>query len=866
MTTGHRQKAILPAGFALIFVLMGLIILVSVRSLDTVVDHAVTAETETSEKLIYIKRMRNVIQRRSLILAQISSQKEFFDRYQARESFNALAREFLQDRDHLQSLLTTPKEREIWDRLQESLRENRSRIQSAVDLAVEGEADTDLAFQMKIATDTLANNYLVLAELDAQAEQHRLRWKDDTYASNAETRMLLLLLGGGVLVAGFAIAMFVVRREREVRNELMLSTEQAVSNEDKYSRLLEGSLQGIVVVRDWEILFVNGSYTEIFGYETPDELIGVNMLDQLVTPEERDRLLARGERHERGEAVDNHLETFGVRRDGEIIRLDCLVSAIDWEGEAAFQVAIIDVTERKRYEENLLSSEASLRAAESLLDSAIQSFSEGFVLFDADDRYVFANEHYLNTHPIVREVQQPGTKFAEIVHKLAEAGFYGSEIDNIDEFVQSRIELFRTGKPYQYCTDDDVWFEVFSYRTADGGTALVRSDITERKKLEQKLAHAQRMEAVGQLTGGVAHDFNNLLAVMVGNAEIIEHAVGDDDTLRKNARTIIQAVDRGASLTNRLLAFSRQQPLVPAASDIKGLIANLEDMLRRTLGETIEMKVDSGPDLWPATIDPHQFENALINLAINARDAMASGGELAISSSNVVLDEEYARRQDEVMPGDYVEVSVRDTGTGMPPETLKKAFEPFFTTKEVGEGSGLGLSMVYGFAKQTKGHASIESEPGRGTTVRLFLPRSYSDVSDAQTPDEKSDPERGSERILVVEDDPGVREVPVALLRNQGYEIVEATDGKEAIENLNGGEKFDLIFTDIVLPGGLNGVEIAAEAKKIQPDIKVLFTTGYAENDVVEQGQLDPELTLVSKPYRRTELLDKVRAVLDGDK
>jgi len=866
MTTGHRQKAILPVGFALIFVLMGLIILVSVRSLDTVVDNAVTAETETSEKLNYIKRMRNVIQRRSLILAQISSQDEFFDRYRARESFNELAREFIEDRDHLQSLLTTEKEKKIWDRLQESLRQNRTRIQRAVDLAVEGDANTNLAVQMKIATETLANNYLLLAELDAEAERHRQGWKDDTYASNAETRMLLLLLGGSVLAAGIGIAIFVVRREREIANELMSSTAQAVSNEDKYSRLLEGSLQGIVVVRDWEILFVNRSYTEIFGYETSHELIGVNMLDQLVAPEERDVLLARGERHLRGEVVESHLETYGVCRDGAVIRLDCLVSAIDWEGKAAVQVAVIDITERKRFEENLLRSEASLQETKSLLDSAIQSFSDGFVLFDADERFVFANDHYLDAHELVREIQTPGTKFSEIVRKLVEVGFYGNEVDQNEEFIRERLELFRAGKPYQYCSDDGIWFEVFSYRTVDGGTALVRSDITERKNLEHKLAHAQRMEAVGQLTGGVAHDFNNLLAVMVGNAEIIEDTVGDNDTLRNNARMIIQAVDRGASLTNRLLAFSRQQPLVPAASDITGLIVNLEDMLRRTLGETIEMKVQSEPELWPATIDPHQFENALINLAINARDAMDSGGELVIASGNVVLDDAYAEQQDEVTPGDYVEVSVRDTGSGMPPETLEKAFEPFFTTKEVGEGSGLGLSMVYGFAKQSRGHASITSETGRGTTVRLFLPRSYHDVSATETTDENSDTHRGSERILVVEDDPGVREVPVALLRGQGYEIVEATDSKEAIENLSSGQLFDLIFTDVVLPGGLNGVEIAAEAKRIQPNIKVLYTTGYAENDVVEQGQLDRGMTLVSKPYRRTELLEKVRAVLDGDK
>ena len=390
-------------------------------------------------------------------------------------------------------------------------------------------------------------------------------------------------------------------------------------------------------------------------------------------------------------------------------------------------------------------------------------------------------------------------------------------------------------------------------------------EIGTRKELQSRLAHAQKMEAVGHLTGGIAHDFNNLLAVMVGNAEVLEHEVGENEDAKVLIDGIISAVLRGSALTNRLLAFSRQQSLNPVAADVSKLVDGLEDMLRRTLGETIDLRVVLADDLWLATTDPHQLENALLNLAINARDAMPTGGMLTVEAVNVTLDETYAAQQEEVSPGDYIEVAVSDTGTGMTPEILEKVFDPFFTTKDVGKGSGLGLSMVYGYAKQSSGHVTIYSEIGQGTTIKIYLPRSL-ETSDQQPEKvEEAKPVRGSERILVVEDDPGVREVSVGILQGQGYEVVEAEDGAQAIGCLQNHTAFDMLFTDVVLPGGMNGVEIAEQAVLIQPGIKVLFTTGYAENAVAHRGKLQPGSTLVNKPYRRAELLDKVRAMLDSD-
>jgi len=388
-------------------------------------------------------------------------------------------------------------------------------------------------------------------------------------------------------------------------------------------------------------------------------------------------------------------------------------------------------------------------------------------------------------------------------------------------------------------------------------------DATESRRLEEQLRQSQRMEAVGQLTGGIAHDFNNLLAVVIGHAELLQRKIGADHGGQHHTSAIKQAVERGSSLTARLLAFSRKQPLSPVASDVSRLIFSLEDMLQRTLGETIAVNIANAPDLWPALVDPHQLEDALLNLAINARDAMPTGGTLIIEASNVNLDKNFAAQYEEVTPGDYIKIVVTDSGGGMSSEDLEKVFEPFFTTKEFGKGSGLGLSMVYGFIKQSGGHISLDSEVDHGTTIKLYLPRSLEGNFEEALEGEGKTHARGSEHILVVEDDKMVREIPVNILREQGYEVVEAGSGDEAINILEGGASFDLLFTDVVLPGGMNGADVAKEATRLQPDIKVIYTTGYAENAVVHNGKLDAGVTLVNKPYHRDELLQTIRETLD---
>lgn len=390
------------------------------------------------------------------------------------------------------------------------------------------------------------------------------------------------------------------------------------------------------------------------------------------------------------------------------------------------------------------------------------------------------------------------------------------------------------------------------------------SDLTQRRQTEAQLREAQKLEVVGHLTGGVAHDFNNLLTVIIGTAESLTERLGDDAESVMLAEMTMAAAQRGAELTSRLLAFARQQPLEPKTTDVAHLVANFDPILRRTLSEDIDMEVVRGGGLWAATVDPGQLETALLNLVINARDAMPRGGRLTIETGNVSLDDDYAQAQEEVAAGQYVMLSISDTGSGMPPEIAMRVFEPFFTTKEVGKGSGLGLSMVYGFIKQSRGHVKIYSEQGEGTTVRLYLPRALGSRGPGETTGSAVRPDiTGDERILVVEDDPMVREHVARQLRGLGYEVTVASDGPQALERLECGETFDLLFTDVVMPGGLNGRELALAARRIRPDLKVLFTSGYTENAIVHQGRLDPGVQLLSKPYRKRELAEKVRRVLD---
>ncbi|MBS7539582.1 PAS domain S-box protein [Ancylobacter lacus] len=416
----------------------------------------------------------------------------------------------------------------------------------------------------------------------------------------------------------------------------------------------------------------------------------------------------------------------------------------------------------------------------------------------------------------------------------------------------------------------------FSWSAAPQGDLIycVARDVTlEReaaealRQAEETLRHAQKMETVGQLTGGIAHDFNNLLQIVTGNLEIIARNLPEEPArLRRSLDNAMTGARRAATLTQRLLAFARQQPLAPKKVDANRLVAGMSELLHRTLGETIEIETVQASGLWPVEADPNQLENAILNLAINARDAMPEGGKLTIETSNAMIDGAYAGRHPEVPQGQYVVVCVSDTGSGMDEATLNRAFEPFFTTKEVGRGTGLGLSMVYGFVKQSGGHVKIYSEPGHGSTVKIYLPRFVGPgTAEEDEPAGIPAPEASrDETILVCEDDAGVRSYSLEVLRELGYRVLEAEDGAAALRLLDRTGRIDLLFTDVVLPGGMTGADLAERARKMRPGLKVLFTTGYARNAIVHHGRLDPGVELITKPFGYADLAARVRDLLDG--
>jgi PAS domain S-box-containing protein len=412
----------------------------------------------------------------------------------------------------------------------------------------------------------------------------------------------------------------------------------------------------------------------------------------------------------------------------------------------------------------------------------------------------------------------------------------------------------RAGKPVSL-----VWTGVWS--EADRQHFFIGRDVSDIEAREEQLRQSQKMEAVGQLTGGVAHDFNNILMVILANVEELLEDESLSDEQRELLTNVAGSGERAAELTRRLLAFSRKQRLIPQPTNVNDLIAGTDKLLRRTLGEQIEIEAIFPDDLWVTSIDRSQLEAALVNLCVNARDAMPKGGRLLIETKNMELDEAYAAANVGAVAGEYVMLAVSDTGCGMPPDVLERVFEPFFTTKEVGKGTGLGLSMVYGFIKQSNGHIKIYSEVGRGTTIRLYLPR-----SDAPADGDKraaTDMPRGCERVLLVEDDPQVRGAVLAQLRSLGYAVTEVGSGQAAIDTLTSGAAFDLMLTDVVMPG-IGGPQLAEQIMRDWPALKVLFMSGYSENAAIIHGRVAPGARVLSKPFRKIDLANRVRGVLDG--
>lgn len=454
--------------------------------------------------------------------------------------------------------------------------------------------------------------------------------------------------------------------------------------------------------------------------------------------------------------------------------------------------------------------------------------------------------------------------FAEIVHPddLPTTADVVEKLSRGEPVHQFHVRLLKAdGDPVQF-----AWSAVPDSNHSFNTFYSVGRDISEELRREEMLRQSQKMEAVGQLTGGLAHDFNNLLAGVLGSLELINMrlAQGRIAEVEKYATAAQGAASRAAALTHRLLAFSRRQTLAPKPTDVKKLVSGIEDLISRTIGSNIQLETVNAAGLWPSLIDPSQLENAILNLCINARDAMPDGGKITIETGNKWMDHRAAKERG-LEPGQYISLCVSDTGTGMAPEVIEKAFEPFFTTKPIGVGTGLGLSMIYGFAQQSGGAVRIYSEPGQGTLVCIYLPRHWGETESNDAVADLTDAPRGEgETVLIVDDEPTVRMLVTETLADLGYNAIEAEDGAAGLKVLNSGARVDLLVTDVGLPGGLNGRQVADAARTLRPDLKVLFITGYAENAVLSHGHLDPGMHVLTKPFAMDALASRIRQLIEG--
>jgi PAS domain S-box-containing protein len=535
---------------------------------------------------------------------------------------------------------------------------------------------------------------------------------------------------------------------------------------------------------------------------------------------------------------------------------------------AVVLLLVVMATGRRRAQ-----ADAALRASEHRLRTLVESAPDAIAIYDVDARhFVDGNrnvlelmgvpkERFLELHvsEFLPEHQPDGTPSLPRARESLQRVLAGEEL------VEEWTLLAPDGR--------EIPSEIHLVRFPSDSSPQVRisiQDIRARKKaerqqaeLEEQLRQSQKLEAVGQLTGGVAHDFNNLLTVIMGNLELLQNTRKADPEVMARSGGAMEAAERSALLTQRLLAFSRRQTLDPRSVRIPAMVESLSDLLARSLGETIQVRTRFDPDVWPALADLGQLEHSLINLSVNARDAMPNGGELHIEASNVFVEPEMAEAL-EVAPGEFVVLAVTDTGIGMAKEVQAKAFDPFFTTKDVGEGSGLGLSMVYGFARQLGGFVKIYSEPGQGTTVRLFLPRAYEDDDGlALSDDEPTLPMGSGQHVLVVEDDPRLLELAALLCQRLGYQPLTAPDGHAGLEILKSDQSIDLLLTDVILPGGLNGVELARLAREERPQLPILYTSGYAEQSVLAEARSDPNFLVLPKPFDRSSLARKLHAALN---
>ncbi|WP_250477294.1 PAS domain S-box protein [Caballeronia sp. INML1] len=609
----------------------------------------------------------------------------------------------------------------------------------------------------------------------------------------------------------------------------------------------------------------NPGAVAIYGY-TADEIIGRHSSILLPDdPHEREAYEAEF-RHAR-ENGSSVMEGWRKRKDGSVLWASIVtIALVDSDGAfVGFAKLARDESEKRKAHDAVIESERRFRLlVDGVSDYAIYMLSpDGFVTnWNNGARRIkgYSAQEVIGSH--FSRFYTPEDAAAGLPKRTLETAAREGRFESEGWRVRRDGTRFVAHVIVDAIRDDSG---------ALLGFAKITRDVTEKREADKLLEEtkaalfrAQKMEAIGRLTGGVAHDFNNVLQVLRGNLELLQNRCARDQWSMERFGNAIQAVERGATLASQLLAFGRRQALRPEPVNLAAMVRGTDDLLRRALGETIEVETVVSGGLWNAFVDVHQLENVLLNLAINARDAMPDGGKLTLELSNAMLDDDYVRSLSDVPAGQYVMLGVTDTGSGMSADVLEKAFDPFFTTKPEGQGTGLGLSMAYGFVKQSGGHIRIYSEPGHGTTVRIYLPRTSAEARETTT--RLNAPAMGgSDTVLVVEDDTKVQATVISMFTDLGYTVLKADNADQAIAVLSSGVHIDLLFTDVVMPGTLKSPEMARNAVQLQPHLRVLFTSGYTQNAIVHGGRLDPNVELISKPYSLKELARKVRQVLGSE-
>jgi PAS domain S-box-containing protein len=627
-------------------------------------------------------------------------------------------------------------------------------------------------------------------------------------------------------------------RDRHSARERLFSAVVESSNDAIITKTLNGTITG------W-----NRAAERLFGF-TAAEAIG-DRIDIIVPLDRRAEVREILDRVARGEAIEQ-FETVRRRSDGREVEVSLGVSPI-----RSADGKIIGASKNAR---DISDSKRTQKALN-------QEIEERRRIFETSQDLILVTDTAGNLVQVSpSSVTVLGYQPEEMIGRSAVDFIHPDDLDSTRaEMRAARRGLQMRNFETRYVHKDGqavtlTWMGTWSEPVRRH--FFVGRDLTEKHAAEARIRQAEKMEAIGQLTGGIAHDFNNILTVVTGTVGILAEAVADQPQLVAITKMIDEAADRGADLTRHLLAFARKQPLQPREVDVNSLVLETVKLLRPTLGEQIQIAPLLSQDAWTALVDPSQLSTAILNLALNARDAMPAGGKLVFETNNIYLDEGYASMHNEVVAGNYVMVAVGDTGSGIPASDLERVFDPFFTTKEIGKGTGLGLSMVFGFVKQSNGHIKIYSEEGHGTTVKVYLPRATGLDQTAEEVMESSQIVGGHEIVLVVEDDALVRRYVITQIESLGYVTLEASNAAEALDIIGSATAIDLLFTDVIMPGHMNGRQLADEASRQRPSLKTLYTSGYTENAIVHHGRLDTGALLLTKPYRKADLARMIRKAL----